>query len=248
MGERTRHLRVGILGGMGPAATIRLYEEITARTPVRCEQDHIQLLIDSNPATPDRTDALLHGGADPVPELLAAVRRLIAAEADFLAIACNTAHAWYDQIAEAASVPVLHLIRIAVEAARQRLGGSGAVGVLATEGTLAAGLYQAALAEAAMEAVLPAEASRREVMKAIGLVKAGGPERIEQARCIALAEATRLVDAGAHCILLGCTDLSVILRESDLSVPVIDSTVALADRIIAVATGRIRLEGLPIGP
>ena len=241
MDKRGKVLRVGILGGMGPAATIRLYQEITDRTPVTREQDHLPLLIDSNPATPARTQALLAGGNDPLPELLGSAARLTAAGAQLLAIACNTAHVWYDQIAASAAVPVLHLIRTTAQAARERLGSAGKVGILATEGTLATGLYQTALAEAALEPVLGADQDRSNVMVAIEMVKLGGTDNLRAATEKALAAASGLIDAGAACIILGCTDLSVILRDGDLPLPVVDSTVALAERIIAVATGKIPL-------
>ncbi len=224
---------------MGPAATIRLYEEITARTSVQVDQDHIPLVIDSHPAIPDRTEALLAGGPDPLPPMLDSLQRLRAAGAEFIAIACNTAHAWYPAIAQATGLPVLHLVRIAAEACRQRLGQAAAVGVMATTGTLAAGLYQAALGEEGLRAVEPPQAGQVQVMRAIRLVKAGGTGNLQEARQAASLQAEGLVAQGAAGILLGCTDLSVILRDGELPVPVIDSTVALAERIIAIAMGRL---------
>lgn len=247
MDSRRQYQRAGILGGMGPAATIRLYEEITARTSVQVDQDHIPLVIDSHPAIPDRTEALLAGGPDPLPLMLDSLRRLRAAGAEFVAIACNTAHAWYPAIARAAGVPVLHLIRIAAEVCRERLGRGGAVGVMGTTGTLAAGLYQVVLRESGLEPVVPGEGEQVQVMRAIRLVKAGGAGNLEEARQAAYPQAERLISKGAGGILLGCTDLSVILRDGDLPVPVIDSTVALAEKIIAVALGLVPMPGVARG-
>jgi aspartate racemase len=238
MERREQYRRVGILGGMGPAATIRLYEEITARTQVHADQDHVPLIIESNPGIPDRTAALLAGGADPLPQMLDSVRRLAAAGAEFIAIACNTAHAWYPEISRAAAVPVLHLIHVAAEACRGRLKGGGLVGVLATEGTVATGLYQAALGEVGLRWALPSQAEQGELMAAIRLVKAGGTGNLQEAAQIARRQATRLVERGSQAILLGCTDLSVVMSDGDLAVPVVDSTVALAEKIIAAASGR----------
>ena len=239
-----QYRRAGILGGMGPAATIRLYEEITARTPVQTDQDHIRLVIESNPAIPDRTEALLAGGPDPLPPMLESLRRLTAAGAEFIAIACNTAHAWYPQLARAATVPVLHLIRIAAQACRGRLTDGATVGVLATAGTIATELYQTALADVGLQPILPTPTDQAQVMRAIRLVKAGGPGNLQEARQVAALQAQRLIDQGVKAILLGCTDLSVILRDGDLPVPVVDSTVALAEKIIAVACGREGLGGV----
>jgi aspartate racemase len=243
MDRITQYRRVGILGGMGPAATIRLYEEITARTAAQTDQDHIPLIIESNPAIPDRTEALLGGGPDPLPAMLESLGRLTAAGADFIAIACNTAHAWYPQIAKAATVPVLHLIRVAAEACRARLPDGAAVGVLATTGTITTELYQTALAASGLQPALPSQADQTQIMRAIRLVKAGGAGNLHEARQVAAVQVQRLIDQGAKAILLGCTDLSVILRDGDLPVPVVDSTVALAEKIIALARGDAPLEG-----
>lgn len=227
---------------MGPAATIRLYEEITARTPVQTDQDHIPLVIESNPAIPDRTEALLGGGPDPLPAMLESLRRLMTAGVDFIAIACNTAHAWYPQIAAATTVPVLHLIHVAAEACRACLPEGASVGVLATTGAIATELYQNALTNKGLRPALPSQSDQAQVMRTIRLVKAGGTGNLQEARQVASLQAQRLIDQGAKAILLGCTDLSVILRDGDLPVPVIDSTVALADKIIALARGDAPLE------
>jgi aspartate racemase len=208
---------------------------------VQSDQDHIPLVIESNPAIPDRTEALLGGGPDPLPAMLESLRRLTAAGAEFIAVACNTAHAWYPELARASTVPVLHLIRIAARGCRARLPDGAAVGVLATTGTITTELYQTALASVGLQAILPPPADQTQVMRAIRLVKAGGAGHLGEARQVAALQAQRLIDQGAKAILLGCTDLSVILRDGDLAVPVVDSTVALAERIIAVASGQ---EGL----
>ncbi len=110
-----------------------------------------------------------------------------------------------------------------------------AVGVLATEGTVASELYQRALQELAIEPVLPDRVGQEQVMQAIRWVKAGGPANLEKATEPVRQQAAQLARVGAGAILLGCTDLSVILRDGDLAVPIIDSTVALAEQIVAAA-------------
>ena len=241
--------RVGVIGGMGPAATIRLYEEITRRTPIRCEQDHLRLVIDSDPTVPDRTAALLaaqsgdgkpslpdaDGEGSPERYLIAAARRLEAAGVDLIAIACNTAHAWYERVAGSVDVPVLHLIDVATEAAASRVGPAGRVGLLATLGTQAAGLYQQATARIGLTLVLPEQQTQRQVMKAIMQVKTG---RTEPARATIRQAGRLLIACGAASIIVGCTDISVVLADGDLDVPVVDSTVALAERIIHFARSR----------
>lgn len=224
--------RVGIVGGMGPAATIRLYQEITARTAIYSEQDHLRLVIDSDPAVPDRTEALLGVGQCPEGHLVSAARRLEAAGVDLIAIACNTAHAWYQAVAEAVEVPVLNLIEVAAEAALCRLGAGASVGLLATDGTLGAGLYQRSLEQRRLAVLVPPADGQREVMEAIKQVKAG---RAEAAGSVFCRQGQALAGRGAAGVVIGCTDISVVLADGDLSVPVVDSTVALAEQIILEA-------------
>lgn len=245
MEQQRSYRRVGILGGMGPAASARLYERVIARTPARCDQDHLPLIIDNNPQVPDRTRALLEGGPNPLPLMLASIRRLLAAEAECIGIACNTAHAWYEPLAAAAApVPVLHLIRLAAAACRQRVGAAAPIGVMATGGTLASGLYQAALGQAGLEALLPDEPATAGIMQVIHQVKAG---EVPAARERARVQAAALVRRGARVVLLGCTELSLVLQDGDLSVPVVDSTETLAETIVQVAGGRVPLEALRDG-
>ncbi len=238
--------RVGVIGGMGPAATIRLYEEITRRTPIRREQDHLRLVIDSDPTVPDRTEALMAAAdsdgkpslpaadVDGSPErhLIAAARRLQAAGVDLIAIACNSAHAWHKRIAAAVDVPVLHLIDVTTEAAARCVGPAGQVGLLATLGTQSAGLYQQATARIGLNLVLPEPPTQQQVMEAIMQVKTG---QTEPSRATIRRAAGQLVACGAAAVIVGCTDISVVLADGDLDVPVVDSTVALAERIIELA-------------
>jgi aspartate racemase len=238
--------RIGLIGGMGPAATIRLYEEITRRTPIRREQDHLRLVIDSDPSVPDRTAALLEAAdsdgkpslpaadveGSPERHLIAAARRLQAAGAELIAVACNTAHAWHDRIAAAVDVPVLHLIDVTAEAAARCVGPGGRVGLLATLGTQSAGLYQQATARMGLNLVLPKPQVQQQVMEAIMQVKTG---RTEPARATIHQAAGQLVACGAAAVIVGCTDISVVLADGDLDVPVVDSTVALAERIVDLA-------------
>ncbi|HUW84393.1 MAG TPA: amino acid racemase [Phycisphaerae bacterium] len=235
-----------MIGGMGPAATIRLYEQITRRTPIRREQDHLRLVIDSDPTVPDRTAALLAAAnsdgkpslpaadveGSPERHLIAAARRLQAAGVELIAVACNTAHAWHDRIGSAVDVPVLHLIDVTADAAARRVGPGGQVGLLATLGTQAAGLYQHATARIGLDLVLPEPQTQQQVMEAIMQVKTG---QTEPARVTIHRAGRQLVACGAAAVIVGCTDISVVLADGDLDVPVVDSTVALAERIIDLA-------------
>jgi len=111
---------IGIIGGMGPLAAADLFEKIIFHTKASCDQDHLRTLIDSNCGIPDRTEAILHGGADPVPELTASARGLERQGAELLLMACNTAHCYYEAVQSAVSVPVLHMIRLTARALEER--------------------------------------------------------------------------------------------------------------------------------
>ena len=131
---------IGILGGMGPLATADLFQKITLHTVAACDQAHPRVCIDSNTDIADRTAALLHGGEDPVPEMIKSAKRLESIGADFLIMPCNTAHNYYEQVCEAVTIPVLHMIALTRDALKER--GVKCAGLLATDGTVQTGIYQ----------------------------------------------------------------------------------------------------------
>ncbi len=135
MGEKI----VGIMGGMGPEATVDLFRKILAATPAKSDQEHLHILIDCNSKIPSRPKALLEGGPDPTPLLQSTARNLELAGADFLVVACNTAHLFYDRIVEAVRVPVLHIADEAIGEAQRRYPGLRSVGVLAGRGAIRPG-------------------------------------------------------------------------------------------------------------
>jgi aspartate racemase len=223
---------IGVLGGMGPLATADFYEKVIARTPAMRDQDHVPLVIYAVPQVPDRTAAILHGGASPLPDLLAGLRTLVAAGARAIAIPCNTAHAWYDELAAASPVPILH-IADAASAAAARIAGAGTpVGLVATAGTLAAGIYPRRLAERGFDCVMPSAPDMDElVTPGIFRVKAGdvegGGRLLERA-------VERLLGRGAAVAILGCTEVPVALDRlgSPLRVRCVDATAALAQHCV----------------
>lgn len=144
---------IGILGGMGPLATADLFQKITLHTAASCDQDHPRVCIDSNTNISDRTAALLHGGADPVPEMVKSAQRLESIGADLLIMPCNTAHNFYDAVASSVSIPVLHMIAITRDALKSR--GVKCAGLLATDGTVQTGIYQRTFEEAASSSSPP---------------------------------------------------------------------------------------------
>lgn len=242
---------IGILGGMGPEATADLLWRIVRLTPASCDQEHPRILVDSNPRIPDRTAAITGTGESPLPMLLETARGLERAGAELIVIPCNSAHHWYDEIAAAVRVPVLHMIRLAatetlrlIASERQR-DGAGSSGearpaalLLATSGTVASGTYQRAFDEAGLSLVVPGPAEQAQVMDVIYSVKAGERAR---ARPLALDVLSREVGRlSPACVVLGCTELPLVLHAGDVDIPMIDSTEVLAREAVLQAVGRLR--------
>lgn len=224
---------VGVLGGMGPAATLDFMAKVLAADPAPLEQDKIRLLIDCNPGVLDRNAAARGEGPSPGPELASMARGLVGAGAGFLVIACNTAHAWVGDIEAAVDAPVLSMIEAACEAIAARHPGVRRIGLLAGQGCLDAGVYQKAFASRGWQAALPGPDDQAAFMAALYRVKAGALGEAERGVFLACAQAT--VAAGAEIVVAGCTEVPLLLGASDLTVPLIDPTQALAERCVAYA-------------
>ena len=226
---------VGILGGMGPAATADLYAKIIAATPATRDQDHLHIVIWADPTVPDRSTALLQGGEDPTPWLLRGATQLVAMGASFIAVPCNTAHAFFPAIERAITVPLIHMMDETATAVEIAHPAIERVGLLATTGTIASGLYQEWFAKHHIEVVVPNDdLQERVVMAAIHRVKAG---KIGHEMTDLLTEvAAYLVDHGAEALIAGCTELPLVFRDGDASVPVIDPTRVLAEAVVRRAT------------
>ena len=166
-----RGVVVGILGGMGPMATVEAYRRIVLATPARRDQDHLHVIIDADPSVPDRTLAIIDGGPDPRPWLGASAARLVAAGAEIICMPCNTAHAFYPWLQDRVPVPIIHMVdEVAADATRV---GARIVGLLSTQGTIATGIYSDTLTRAGLECRMPSDAAQSRVDEAIALVKAG---------------------------------------------------------------------------
>src|SRR2546428_13639792 len=152
---------IGVLGGLGPWATLDLFEKILRLTPAKADQDHLRIIIDNNPKIPDRSPAILGEGEDPTPGLIATAQNLQQAGADFLVIPCNTAHFFYDRIVTAVSIPVLHIMDEVAAAARDAVRDVRMLGCLATEATMAAGLDHRACGRGGLEGIGPGSAGQR---------------------------------------------------------------------------------------
>jgi aspartate racemase len=226
---------VGIIGGMGPEATVDLFRKIVEATPAQRDQEHLRILIDCNPKIPSRPAALLKGGPDPTPLLQESARGLERAGADFLLVACNTAHLFHDRIVAAVRIPVLHIVDEAVAEAVRRYPRVRSVGILAGSAAIRLRLYQDRLEAKGIRAIIPSEQDQASVVSVIYSVKAGkkGPE--VQTRIREVAE--HLAQAGAELLFTGCTELPLVLRGGDVTVPLLDPTQILAQAAVRFARG-----------
>ena len=225
-------LVLGVLGGMGPAATLDFLAKLQALTPAERDQDHIRTLVDINPQVPDRNDPLNKPG----PVLAEMAGALRGAGADVLAIACNTAHAYADIITRSSGLPLIDMIGTASAAARD--SGARLAGVLGTREALK--LYREYLAAQGM-GMVTLEPDRQEAFMAlIYQIKRG--ERGPQVREAMAALAADLTAGGAEAIIAGCTEVPLVLGADDIRLPFIDAGEVLARRCVAVCLG---LEPVP---
>ncbi len=227
---------VGVIGGMGPEATIDFMSKVLELTPAETDQEHVRMLVDQNPRTPSRQHALSGDGASPGPVMASAAARLEAGGADFLVLPCNAAHAWQDEITAAVSIPFVSIVDVSIAQALASVGDDAAVGLLTTPGCFAAGLYQRAMVERGRELVLQTPDELGEAMRCIDRIKAG--DKSEPVADALKALAGRLVDRGAGAIIAACTELPLVLRAAMLKVPLVASTDALALKTVSIALGR----------
>lgn len=223
---------IGIIGGMGPLATYDLAEKILDNTVASCDQDNIPVIIDCNTRIADRTAAILHGGADPRPEMKKSAKRLEEAGADVLVMACNTAHYFYDSVCEDISVPVLHMPRLTAQLLLSK--GVKKAGVLATDGTCQSGVYGDALEKDGIEPIYPSQEKQKIIMSLIyDYVKAG---RMDFSDLDIDAVISEMKEKGAEILILGCTELPVAFGIiGDKGLPAVDPTDVLARAAVSFA-------------
>jgi aspartate racemase len=224
------HPVLGIIGGMGPAATLDFMRRILERTPARDDADHIHMLVESNPRIPSRIAHLIERtGADPTAELVRVARNLEAGGATLLAMPCNTAHNYAAAIRGAVSIPLLDMVELTVGRVATLISPSATrVGLLASSAVLLTRIYDEALERQSRRVVAPA--GQAKLMELIRGVKAGraGPAERE-----ALATVATALAAQSDCIVIACTELSLLAGALPDRVPVVDSLDVLTDAVLA---------------
>lgn len=229
----TKQKVAGVLGGLGPEATIDFMARVVAATGAECDQDHIRMLIDHNPTVPNRHQAIAGITPSVGPQLAAMAKGLESAGADFLVMVCNTAHAYAEEIRGAVNIPFVSIIDVTVEALADQ--SVKAVGVMAAEGCLRANLYQDALAAAGYEAVLWSDSELEDFMALVYRIKAGEQDADIEAGIAKLAAS--LVFSGAEVLIAGCTEIPLFMSSGQAPAPMLSSTDLLVQRTIKLAKG-----------
>jgi len=234
MGEKI----IGIVGGMGPEATLDLYAEILRATPAQKDQDHLRVIIDSNPKVPDRTAAMIGEGEDPVPAMAMSCRAVQRAGADFVIIPCISAHHFLDELKQQIDLPILSAFDMVGEYLVNHHPEVKTAGLLATSGTLDSGRFAGRLADHGIATVVPDTDHQAAVMNVIYKIK-GSQDPAVRTQCKAdlIAAGTHLVEQGAQGIIAGCTEIPLALKQEDLAVPFFNSLEILAAAAVNAALG-----------
>lgn len=220
---------LGVLGGMGPLASAQFMQRLTLLTDQKQDQDHIPALLWSDPRIPDRTDARLKGGEDPLAALVAGTRGLLDAGAKAIVIPCNSAHLWHDELVKRTHAHVLHIVHAVLKQLKKAGIHEGSIGLLAATATVNLGLYQSVLEPAGYTCVQLQPYDQENIcMRSIRHVKAN---ELEAAYPLAIQGAEQLQREGATAIVLGCTEFAIAIPDyyrASCAVPLIDSVDALA--------------------
>jgi aspartate racemase len=219
---------LGVLGGMGPLATVDFLKKLIEETPAARDEDHIPVVAWSVPQIPSRPAAITAGGESPLPAMLDGIRTLKTAGAVAIAIPCNTAHYWYDEMVRDGGLPIVHIADAALAELEARRISGKTIGLIATKGTLAAGFFQQRLTARGYQYLTNSDADIDElVLPAIVHVKRN---ELDAAAKLLGAAVDRLMAAGAHGVILACTETPVVLDRLApmLSAQCVDATRALA--------------------
>ena len=217
--------KIGILGGMGPEATVLMMQRIIAGTKAKDDRDHVPLIVDNNTQVPSRIDALIQGtGEDPGPVLAQMARDLAAAGAKALIMPCNTAHHYAAQIEAASDVPFLNMVELTAQQIAAQVSPGARVGILASPAVRLTGLFDQALQALGLRAEYLANDAP--LLKIIQDIKAHGPSAASLAGLTFAAE--ELADQGGAALVVACSEFSLQSREIATPVPVIDSLDVLA--------------------
>lgn len=223
----------GILGGMGPMATVDFISKIIEQTQVNRDQDHLRMIIYNNPKIPSRIDAFKPGNPSPLPELVRTAITLEKAGADYIMIPCHSAHYWLDELQQSITIPIYSIIECTVENIQLRNDIDNIL-LIATETTLRSGLYQQAFSKLSVQLILPSPDEQKRIQHMIHIIKTNSDlldNGIIELRNI-LNEYKK---KGVHTAIAGCTEIPLIINHLDNEFEFIDPTLLLARKAVQLS-------------
>ena len=234
---------IGVLGGMGPEATVDLMRRVIKATPAQDDADHIHMLVDNNPKVPSRIAALIDGtGVDPLPTLCVMAKRLESAGADMLAMPCNTAHTYHEDIRRSVTIPFLNMVELTAQRVQSMLLTRRRIGLLASTAVLQIGLYDRVFAAADLETVYPEK--QAELMALIKAVKRGDTGSGVRAR---FAHIVEQLQQQTDLLVIACTELSVLADSLPDNASILDALDVLVGEIVAFGLGQKPVSELRFG-
>ena len=229
--------RLGILGGMGPAASAEFITRLIQQTPASCDQEHIPFVLWNEPRTPDRSTSMRAGNDDPLPYLKEGILSLKSVGCDYIVIPCNSAHYWYDEM-NTLGVPILHIVDSVVDELKSLDILNQTIGILGTQGTIEYGIYQQHLENQGWKCIVPNSSEMDYfVQPAINFIKAG---KLVEANLLLVKVIDSLIERGAKSVVLGCTELPLAVRELEQNgIPLVNSIDSLVKKAIFATKGVI---------
>jgi aspartate racemase len=224
---------LGIIGGMGPEATAQLYMKMIKATKVKRDQDHFRIIIDSNPKIPDRTKAILGLGESPVPYIIETAKNLEKMGVDIACIPCMTSHYFFDEIQAGVDMKIMNAFEELNNYLKKNFEGVVNIGVLATTGTRNTKIFEKYLSD--MKIIYPDERFQSDyVMEAIYGEGTGIKSGVTEGRPVELLiEAGKnVIEKGAEVVILGCTEIGLVLKKDSLSKPSIDPMDVMAEFMV----------------
>ena len=228
-----REKTLGIIGGMGPEATAQLYMKMIKATKVKRDQDHFRIIIDSNPKIPDRTKAILGLGESPVPYIIETAKNLEKMGVDIACIPCMTSHYFFDEIQAGVEMKIMNAFEELNNYLQKNFQGIIKIGVLATTGTRNTKIFEKYLKD--MEIIYPDERFQSDyVMEAIYGEGTGIKSGVTEGRPVELLieAGNNVIEKGAEVVILGCTEIGLVLKKDSLSKPSVDPMDVMAEFMV----------------
>lgn len=224
---------IGILGGMGPYATVDLFRKIVECTPAKKDWEHLRVIVDNNPKIPSRTRAILFHEEDPTPKLIETAKNLERAGADFIIIPCNSAHVFYEGLSKAVKVPILNIIAETVKYVKKSNSKLKTVGLLAAKIVIESKLYQKEFHDVGITTVVLTDEEQKIVRNIIEKVKLD--DTCKETTALLRKAIKILLHKGAEVIIAGCTEISILAKSDKYPLRIFDSNEILAKSAVSYA-------------